>query len=781
MRFYIIVTAIATLLFCTSLAAKDYKGFFNYSYQEGTGKTLLTIDHLNREFIMVNYVGSGVGSNDIGLDRGKIMDTKVVKFQRFGDKIFLIQSNYGYRAISNNPAERKAVEDAFSSSVLFAFKPESELGNSIVIDITPFLTEDINNIIGVLRDTKQGLYKLDKSRSAVHPNYLLAFPQNVEFESINTYVGEPSGQFIKDVAATPEVISIRQHISFVQLPDDHYKPRKYNVNSGFFDQNFFDYASNFNEPIGKKYLVRHRLEKKNPLAEKSEAIKPLIYYVDNGCPEPIKSALIEGASWWKEAFEEAGFVNAFQVKELPADAHPLDVRYNVIQWVHRNTRGWSYGSTVTDPRTGEIIKGHVSLGSLRVRQDYLIAQGALSPFTDSTSDDSALTEMALARLRQLSAHEVGHTIGLAHNFAASMNKDASVMDYPHPKFELIDGKVSTRNVYSTGIGEWDKRAVVYGYSQFNENEETGLRNIMSTTLAKGLLFISDPDARPDESASQTGHLWDNDSNTIGELKRILELRKFAISKFGKNTIKSGVPFSELDNAFVPLYYMHRYQAEAVSKLVGGINYSYDMKDQGEFKGVIATPKDVQLDAINALMLTISQENLTLDTSLEKLFLPQAYGYARTRESLPSRKIYGLDQNAISDGAINHVVRLLFIPSRLERVNQQRQISIEVYFDLISLPMNDVYRARVEFTKLKYMINLMKSEAISDVVKASIIKYIFEKEKEIEKSTEANDLFILDMINTYRKGNFQFFDVNTVKTLPPGAPIGCDEDFEFVKY
>ena len=228
----------------------------------------------------------------------------------------------------------------------------------------------------------------------------------------------------------------------MELPDDDYTPRPYDPRAGYGTVTYIDYAAPLGEPMTRRYLRRHRLEKQDPTAEVSDAVEPIVYYLDRGTPEPVRSALLDGARWWNQAFEAAGYRDAFRVEVMPEGADSLDVRYNVIQWVHRSTRGWSYGNSVTDPRTGEIIKGHVSLGSLRVRQDYLIAEGLLSPYVNGDETPPALAEMALARIRQLSAHEVGHTLGLGHNYYASEQGRVSVMDYPHP-LVILSSTMST--------------------------------------------------------------------------------------------------------------------------------------------------------------------------------------------------------------------------------------------------------------------------------------------------------------------------------------------------
>ena len=416
-------------------AMKKYPGYFNYYWDESTGNIYLEITQFKNEFLFVNYISQGLGSNDIGFDRGRLGREGVVFFDHIGPKILLVQPNYNFRAISEDQNEQKAINESFAKSTLWGFTIEAESNGKVLIDLTPFILSDNQFLSKYLKDIKQGNFQIDPSRSAINLQRSKNFPQNSEFDATLTFAGDDPGNYIQEVSPTAESFTIYQHLSFIKLPDDNYKKRVNDPRSGFFGISYQDYATPIDEPLVKRFIARHRLEKQFLQQEKSPVKEPIIYYVDNGAPEPIRSALIEGASWWKKAFEAAGFENAYDVKVLPDGIDPMDVRYNVIQWVHRATRGWSYGGAIIDPRSGEILKGHVSLGSLRVRQDFLIAEGLLAPY-GSDSVNTKMQEMALARLRQLSAHEVGHTLGLMHNFAASYNNRASVMDYPHPLVKI---------------------------------------------------------------------------------------------------------------------------------------------------------------------------------------------------------------------------------------------------------------------------------------------------------------------------------------------------------
>ena len=401
------------------------------------------------------------------MDRGQIGGTRIIKFVKKGPKVLMVQPNYKYRAVSYNNEEVKSVSDAFAKSTIWGFKVVASSNQSILIDATEFILRDSHMISARLIQRNQGDFKIDNSSSSFESSLSKNFPLNTELESYLTFRGKAKGSWLLSVSPNSESFSVRTRHSFISLPDEGYKPRKFDPRAGYGAMTFYDYASPIEDDLHVKYIRRHRLIKKYPEKEVSEAVEPIIYYLDRGVPEPVKSALLDGGAWWNEAFEAAGFKNAFQIKVLPEGADMLDVRYNVIQWVHRSTRGWSYGSSVVDPRTGEIIKGHVSLGSLRVRQDYLIAEGLLRPYGKENHPDDLMKEMAIKRLRQLSAHEIGHTLGLSHNFISSARGRKSVMDYPHPLIKFSENKIDLSDAYDDGIGDWDKLAINWGYREFS--------------------------------------------------------------------------------------------------------------------------------------------------------------------------------------------------------------------------------------------------------------------------------------------------------------------------
>lgn len=731
------------------------EGYIDLHRNTSTDQLVLDIPKDLGEVLYYNGFARGLGSNDIGLDRGLLGSTMIVTFEQAGDRLLLRENNLMYRGSSDNPEENRAIDEAFPDFIMWQFPIISEDDDSWTVDATAFAKREIQGVSNWLSSMGQGDYAPDEARSAIFWPNTKTFEGNLEIEAMVTYTGSGAGGYLRDVASNSEGFSLHIHHSFLRLPDDQYQPRAYHPAGGMFATQWKDYTVDLDKPLTQRLINRHRLVKADPSAAVSDPVEPIIYYLDPGAPEPVKTALIEGGNWWADAFEAAGFSNAFRVEILPEGADPMDARYNVINWVHRATRGWSYGYSISDPRTGEILKGHVTLGSLRVRQDILIAEALLNE-----ADAPEAQEMALARIRQLSAHEIGHTIGVAHNFAASPSDRASVMDYPHPLFEMSDGQLSLTNAYAEGIGEWDKLVIAYGYG---DNPDAAIANI----LESGIKFVSDADARPIAGAYADGHLWDNHAHPVHEYERLLELRSAALEKLSVDAIAADDPIHQLDHMLVPIYNMARYQADAVAKQIGGFNIQNTMAD--EHFAIEAVDVATQQQATLALLASIDAEQLTLPASLKAQLIPVVNGYFRTRESSPSQNAEISDNAAMAEAYARHVFARLLAPARLNRLTTN-DYSLSTHLDTIisalysSNAKSDAISNRVELIGIQMMKDTLNDSDLNEEAKT----ILWSKLNGLNESIAVN--------NVYRErikamlGSVGLPSASDAQTLPPGSPI-----------
>jgi hypothetical protein len=780
-------------------------GFFPLYWDSTAGQLFMEIPRLNTEVLHLMGFGAGLGSNDIGIDRGGVQGSRIVTFERVGPRVMMVQPNYDYRSSSTNPAEVRAVRDAFARSILWGFQvaAESDNGRRVLVDMTDFLLRDATNVAQRLTP---GSYRFDNTRSSIYMPMTMNFPKNTEMEAELTFIFQPGGaggggrggggffEGVGSVAATAEAASIRVHNSFVELPDNNYKPRAYDPRSGFFGETWRDYSAPLEQPQLQRFIARHRLEKVNPGAPVSDVVKPIVYYLDPGTPEPVRSALLDGARWWNQAFEAAGFRNAFRVELLPEGVSSMDIRYNVINWVHRSTRGWSSGASVTDPRTGEILKGVVTLGSLRVRQDWMIAEGLLQPYRTGDEATPEIRAWALQRMRQLSAHEVGHTLGLGHNYYDSDAGRISVMDYPHPLVTLrADGTIDHSQVYTNEIGEWDKVAIAYGYQDFPDgtNEAQALQRILDQAWARDIKYMTNQDMGAHARVNQ----WSNGTNAGAELTRMLAVRQAALSRFGENAIKRGMPMATIEEVLVPLYLHHRYQVEAAANVVGGMHYIYAMRGDGRDPVRMASASE-QRSALNALIASLSPATLALPTDLLKKIPPRPSGYGRTRELFP--RYTGLMFDAISPAvtAADHVVGFLLAPDRAARLVEQKAIDptlpgLDDVIDALiagtfGAPTRSPYEAEVkraiERVVIDELMDLAANAPMSQVRAVATLKL---QRRGTELARTVTGAVATGIENEVAQANLLVADINRFLTrpanpvatrfpapvAPPGAPIG----------
>ncbi|MEZ5289581.1 MAG: zinc-dependent metalloprotease [Vicinamibacterales bacterium] len=676
-------------------------GFVPLYWDERAGTMLMEIPWLDREFLLSTGLSAGLGSNDLGLDRGQGGQGRIVTFQRVGPRVLLVQGNQAFRSTATNPLERRSVADSFARSILWGFTVAAESNGRLLVDATDFFLRDVH---GAVRGLRPGTYRVDRSRTAFFLPNTKGFPKNTEVDMTLTFVNEAAGGgrgggggptqgpapigmagggggggfggglfsgTVASVTPTADAVTLREHMSFVELPDANFRPRNDDPRAGYGGTTFVDFSQPIGDSIQFRYIRRHRLVKKDPNAAISEPVEPIRYWVDPGAPADVQQALIEGAMWWNQAFEAAGFRNAFVVAPLPGDADPMDIRYNMINWVHRSTRGWSSGGSVSDPRTGEIIKATVTLGSLRDRQDYMIFEGLLSPYETGTERPSILYETALKRIRQLSAHEVGHTLGLGHNYYDSTKGWISVMDYPHPLEELkADGTIDISNAYPARIGDWDKVAINFGYRQFpaGADENAALDKIIDDAWGQDLRYFTNQDTDIHPRTEQ----WSNGVNQADELTRLMKVRRAALNRIGEKTIRKGVAMTMIEEPLVPIYMYHRYAVESASSMLGGQDFVYAMRGDGRTPVKWETAAN-QRKALEALAATLAPSELTLSKQILEAIPPRPPGYGLHRELFPRTTGEAFDPVNPASIAAEVTIGFVLQPDRSARMVAQHAV------------------------------------------------------------------------------------------------------------
>ena len=804
--------------------ATAMEGFFNLYWDDGEGSLYWELDLSMGEFLYQISMGSGLGSNPVGIDRGQLRGTHVLEAVRVGPRVLLMEPNYQFQARSDNATEVQAVRDAFAPSVYWGFDIVARTGDRVLVDATPFFIRDARNVIGQIAQRGEGNFQLSTSRSAIHMPTTRSFPENTEVEALLTFTGSDPGGLVQGVAVNPQAVTLRQHHSFIKLPDDGYRPRLADPRIGVNGPTIFDYATPVDEDLRVRLAARHRLQKRDPGPDPSEPVEPIVYYVDPGTPEPIRSALIEGAAWWEEAFEAAGFINAYRVEVLPEGIDPQDIRYNMIHWTHRRTRGYSYGNTVIDPRTGEIIRGVVNLGSLRLRQDYLLGKGMVAPFAGTVGDGAAgggplgthgvgfehsgachmafapgfeylaevaqsadAVEMALARVRQLSAHEVGHTIGFPHNYLASTYGRESVMDYPAPYVEIDEnGRLDLSNAYVQRIGEYDKLSVNWLYREFpaGTDEAAALENIVAQGMRDGLIFM----AHTNNNFIGAGHpyasVWDNGANLVDHLKHEIRVRNIGLQGFGEDMIRTGRPLSDLEYVLLPLYMHHRFQLRSAAQSLGGADYRYTVKGDGQTPVEIVAGEE-QRDALETILSALTVDFLALPEEVAVMIPPPAFRHDEGEVFAGHTELL-FDPLGAAEAAADFTVGEVLHPQRMARLVVYGSMGDypgleEVTDRLLEATWGGAeetgeYRARVQHAIQRAVVDRMMQQAGSASTMTEVRAILSDRLNELAGRLEA-------MMNASPHQRLVAADIrrwqarieNTTPgpslTLPAGDPIG----------
>ena len=781
--------------------AQRQDGLLPVYVDRAKGRILLSLpppdaEGVSGRFLYLTALRTGMGSAPVGLDRAAIGDTQVLVFRRLGRKVVAEYENPRFRAAGAPEPEQAAAREAFATSTVWAGEVAgTEADGRILVDIASFLTRDVMGAADALKNAGEAGYRLVPDLSAADPSAVKVFPENLEFEARQTYQSDTPGPESRNIAPDAKLITIQVRHSLVKLPEPGYETRKFDPRAGVFGGVVLDYAAPLGAEIVGQMAYRFRLEKTDPTAAKSPVKKPIVFYVDRAAPEPIRTALKEGASWWAQAFEAAGYQDAYRVEILPEGIDPLDVRYNVINWIDRATRGWSVGQSVRDPRTGEILKGSVLLGALRVRQDMLIFEGLVGADRNGTGGPNDPVQVSLARLRQLAAHEVGHSLGFAHNFAGSTQGRASVMDYPAPRVGLVDGRPDLSDAYGVGLGSWDRFIVdwLYGQVPAGEAGEAALAAKARAQADGGARYVTDGDSRPPGAAQPWGALWDDGADPIAELTRMMAVRRAALDRFGTGALKVGEPMANLRRKYAPIYLLHRYQLEAAAKQVAGVEYPYGVKGDVHDAAPVV-PAARQRAALDALLATLKPAEL--DTP-EALIPRLAAGWSGDTDRQFEIEVFDggpvFDPLTAADVAASLTIGALTAPDRLKRLVEQHRRDPglpgagEVLDRLIATAFapasgRDAEIARrVQTRTVLELASVSRRAETSPAVAAEIDQRLADLAVRLKAapgagSDRAHRLRLAALIGDRDEMARVLAAPKAKPTVPPGMPIGDDGDY-----
>ena len=724
-------------------------GFFNVYRKRENLYVEIKPAQLKMPFLSIVSCARGIGQN--GLLGGLPIDDRTLQFERVGDHVLLVQVNERFTTPKGTPIDA-ARDLSIGNSVLASLKIESEQDSThaLLVDLAPVLVSDITDLGEAMHAALGKSVRLDNSRSAL--GKAKNFPDNTELEALLTWT--PSDRTGLDVSAVPDerFIPITVHYSFSKLPEVPMAPRYADDRVGYFLSAQKDFSRDEKDSFFMRYIHRWRLEKRDPSAAVSEPVKPIVYYVDKTVPEKFRPWVKEAIEKWQVAFEGAGFKNAIIAKDAPGDStfDPEDVRYSTIRWITSSEPVFgAIGPSRIDPRTGEILDADIlfeasmfqsyrnlyrrittaqeleegALPQLKIQREWAHASErnaagmtARCDLATAASDAGALLGMTLKMDGTLPPgspvpdeylhpavvwavmHEVGHTLGLRHNFRSSTSTPApklqdvawttehglysSVMEYPTPNISYDRAKQG--QYWTSGAGTYDKWAIRFGYAPSGaaaaDQDVAFATRIADESLQPGHEYSTDEDTYPADAPDPRSNIFDLGDDPLGYAKgRTDYLAKlWRDDRFESRVVGDTGDLTALKRAMDTLVLQYGQAAGMAVKYLGGSYISRVHKGQpGEVDPVVPVAAARQREALDFLSQKVwAADAFNASPKLLQRLSPEHWSHWGTPNPFGVRADYALHDRALVLQAA--MLRASLAPALLTRMREAESRSADSY-------------------------------------------------------------------------------------------------------